>query len=66
MPHYRFVEPVVLESDIAHHLPTLNKRRHRFTNERVIAIAEGKTVRFNWRGASWSVERRYLAQVMSD
>jgi hypothetical protein len=67
LPHYRFVKPVVIESDDEHHDPrTFNKRRHRFTNERVVAVAEGSTVRFIWRGTSWSVERKYLAQIIQD
>jgi len=66
MPHYRFVEPVVVESDDMHDPRTLNKRRHRFTNERVVVMAEGTTVKFIWRGTSWRVERKYLARVISD
>jgi hypothetical protein len=63
MPHYRFVEPVVVESDDP---DSLNKRRHRFTNERIVVMAEGSTVKFNWRGTSWSVQRKYLARLISD
>jgi hypothetical protein len=66
MLQYRFVEPVVVDSDGTQTPPTLNKRRHRFTNERVLAMAEGNTVKFVWRGTSWSVERKYLARVISD
>jgi hypothetical protein len=66
MPQYRFVEPVVVESDDAHDPGTLNKRRHRFTKERIVVMGDGSTVRFIWRGASWSVERKYLARVISD
>jgi hypothetical protein len=62
MPHYRFVEPVVVESDDEHH----DKRCHRFTNERIVARAEGSTVRFIWQGTSWSVERKYLARIIQD
>jgi hypothetical protein len=65
MPQYRFVEPVVVESDDAHDAGAA-KRRHRFTNERIVVRAEGSTVRFIWRGTSWSVERKYLARVISD
>jgi hypothetical protein len=45
-----FVEPVVVESDDVHDPGTLKgRRRHRFTNERIVVMAEGTTVRFIWR-----------------
>jgi hypothetical protein len=66
MLQYRFVEPVVVESDDAHDHHTHIKRRHCFTNERVVAMGEGSTVRFIWRGTSWTVERKYLARVIPD
>jgi hypothetical protein len=66
MTHYRFVEPVIVESDDALDSRSSNKRRHRFTNERITVVAEGNTVSFVWRGASWSVERKYLARVITD
>jgi hypothetical protein len=66
MLQYRFIEPVVVESDDVHDRRTVSKRRHRFTNERIVVMADGSTVRFIWRGTSWSVERKYLARVISD
>jgi hypothetical protein len=32
----------------------------------IVVMGDGSTVRFIWRGTSWSVERKYLARVISD